>query len=444
VAPDRRTECVVTRCALDATPSDRFSFSNMPPNPYTLSPRRERAVLWLLAFTQFTIIMDFMVMMPLGPQIMKAFAIGPAAFAAAVSAYSWCAGLSGLFAATYIDRFDRKRLLLVIFALFGLSNLGCALAGTVHLMLLTRAFAGLTGGVLGSIVMAVVGDVVPVGRRGAATGIVLTSFSMAAVAGVPIGVVLGAHYGWQAPFYLLVIFSVLIWIAALKVVPPLTAHLATTPPPLAEVLPALWQLISNPAHLRAFLATGTIMVSHMLIIPFISPMLVANLGIQPQQISLVYLAGGLTTIFTSRAIGRLADRFGKHRVFRYGALFSILPVLFVTHMPALPLWGILLFFPVFMVAMTGRNIPLQALLTTVPDAPRRGAFLSVNAAIQSLGTGLGAWFGGMLLTTGPNGEIVGYGLNGWIATGLTLFAVAWISRVHQAPALAPAQATAST
>jgi DHA1 family inner membrane transport protein len=421
-----------------------YLLSNMSPSPHTLSPARERAVLWLLAFTQFTIIMDFMVMMPLGPQIMNAFAIGPASFAAAVSAYAWCAGLSGLFAATYIDRFDRKRLLLVIFALFGLSNLGCALAGSVHMMLLTRAFAGLTGGVLGSIVMAVVGDVVPVSRRGAATGIVMTSFSMAAVAGVPIGVVLGAHYGWQAPFYMLVMFSVLTWIAALRIVPSLTAHLAKTAPPLSEVLPDLYALISNPAHLRAFLATGTIMVSHMLIIPFISPMLVANLGVQPQQISMVYLAGGLATIFTSRAIGRLADRFGKHRLFRYGALFSILPVLFLTHMPALPLWGIVLFFPVFMVAMTGRNIPLQALMTTVPDPAQRGAFLSVNTAIQSLGTGLGAWFGGMLLTTGPSGEIVGYGTNGWIATALTLFAVFWIARVHQAPSLAPVRAGAST
>ena len=142
--------------------------------PAALSPTRERGLLWLLALTQFTVIMDFMVMMPLGPQIMHAFAIGPAAFATAVSAYSWCAGFSGLFAATYIDRFDRRRLLLAMYALFALSNLGCALAADLPTLLLARAFAGLSGGVLGSIVMAVVGDVIPESRRGTATGIVLT------------------------------------------------------------------------------------------------------------------------------------------------------------------------------------------------------------------------------------------------------------------------------
>ena len=170
----------------------------------SLNESHERRLLWLLALTQFTIIMDFMVMMPLGPQIMHAFEISPARFATAVSAYSWCSGLSGLLAATYIDRFDRRRLLLAIYALFALSNLGCALAPNFPLLLVARAFAGITGGVLASVVMAIVGDVIPVARRGAATGTIMTAFSLAAIAGVPAGVMLGAHFGWASPFVLLV------------------------------------------------------------------------------------------------------------------------------------------------------------------------------------------------------------------------------------------------
>ena len=165
------------------------------PPALTLTPARERLVLWLLALIQFTVIMDFMVMMPLAPQLMQAFTITPAAVSGAVSAYAWCAGLSGLLAAMYIDRFDRKQLLLWMFALFTLSNLACAIAPNFHVLVLSRAFAGVTGGVLGAMVMAIIGDLIPAHRRGAATGVVMTSFSLAAVVGVPTGVMLAAHFG---------------------------------------------------------------------------------------------------------------------------------------------------------------------------------------------------------------------------------------------------------
>lgn len=394
-----------------------------------LSVGRERALLWLLALTQFTVIMDFMVMMPLGPQIMHAFAIGPAAFATAVSTYSWCAGLSGLFAATYIDRFDRKRLLQVVYILFALSNLVCGLASDFHLLLIARAFAGLTGGVLGAIVMAIVSDVIPVQRRGTATGIVMTSFSMAAIAGVPLGVVLGAKFGWQTPFYLLTGFSLVIWAVGARLVPSLNAHLAKGPTPIAKILPDLFALIRKPAHLRAFALTGMTMISSMMVIPFISPVLVGNHGVAPQEISWIYLAGGLATLFTARLIGRLSDRYGKHKIYRYVALFSILPILFLTHLPDLPLLAMIAFFPFFMVSISGRAIPMQALMTTVPEPAKRGAFLSVNASIQSIGTGLGAWFGGLLLSSGTGTEILGYETNGWCATALTILGVLWVGRV---------------
>ncbi|WP_323117968.1 MFS transporter [Burkholderia alba] len=396
---------------------------------YSLSSTHERRLLWLLALTQFTVIMDFMVMMPLGPQIMHAFRITPAAFATAVSVYSVCSGLSGLFAATYIDRFDRRRLLLAVYALFALSNLGCALADTYPLLLAARAFAGLTGGVLASIVMAIVGDVIPIARRGAATGTIMTAFSLAAIAGVPAGVLLGAHFGWSAPFLLLVALSLAIWSGVLRIAPPLAEHLRQRPPALREVLPNLWKLFSNPRHLNAFALTFIMMVSHMLVIPFISPTLVANHGVQPAQLSWIYMAGGAATFFTSRWIGRMADRYGKHHVFRILALVSMLPVLFITHLPNLPFVAVVPFFALFMVVMSGRMVPMQALLTTVPAPSQRGAFLSANSALQALGTGTGAWLGGLMLSSGPNGRIEGYGTVGWAAVAVAAITVWWISRV---------------
>lgn len=398
----------------------------------SLNESHERRLLWLLALTQFTIIMDFMVMMPLGPQIMHAFEISPARFATAVSVYSWCSGLSGLLAATYIDRFDRRRLLLVIYALFALSNLGCALATNFPMLLAARAFAGITGGVLASVVMAIVGDVIPVARRGAATGTIMTAFSLAAIAGVPAGVLLGAHFGWAAPFMLLVVLSCVIWLGGMRIVPSLTEHLQRARVPLEQVLPDLWRLFSNPRHLNAFALTFVVMIGHMLVIPFIAPTLVANHGVAPANLSWLYMGGGAATFFTSRRVGELSDRYGKKRVFRIAALLSILPVLFVTHLPDVPFYVMVLFFPVFMVAMSSRMVPMQALLTTVPAPQTRGAFLSANSAVQAMGTGCGAWFGGLLLSTTPQGQIAGYGTVGLFAAGAALVACAWIGRVRSA------------
>ncbi|NPT62212.1 MFS transporter [Paraburkholderia elongata] len=399
---------------------------------YSISTKHERQLLWLLALTQFTIVMDFMVMMPLGPQIMHSFGITPAAFAMAVSAYSWCSGLSGLFAATYIDRFDRRRLLLTIYALFALSNLACALASSFPLLLAARAFAGISGGVLGSVIMAIVGDVIPVQRRGAATGTIMTAFSLASIAGVPAGITLGAHFNWAAPFYLLVVLSLLVWVAGWQLVPSLAEHLSRRQPALGEVLPDLWRLLSNPRHMNAFALTFMMMIAHMLVIPFISPVLVANHGVAPAQLSWLYMAGGAATFFTSRRVGRLADRYGTRRVFRIAAVLSFLPILFVTHLPNLPFYALLMFFPFFMVLMSGRMVPMQALLTTVPEPTRRGAFLSANSALQALGTGCGAWIGGLMLSSSPTGQIMGYGTVGWAAVAVALIGVFWISRVHGA------------
>jgi predicted MFS family arabinose efflux permease len=376
--------------------------------------------------------MDFMVMMPLGPQIMHAFGIAPAGFATAVSAYSWCSGLSGLFAATYIDRFDRRRLLLTMYALFAMSNLACALASSFALLLAARAFAGITGGVLASVIMAIVADVIPVQRRGAATGTIMTAFSLAAIAGVPAGVMLGAHFSWAAPFFLLVGLSFAVWVAGWQLVPSLAGHLSRRQPPLAEILPDLMRLLGNPRHMAAFALTFVMMVAHMLVIPFISPVLVANHGVSPEQLSWLYMAGGAATFFTSRRVGRLADRFGARRVFRITALLACLPVLFVTHLPDLPFFALLLFFPVFMVLMSGRMVPMQALLTTVPQPDRRGAFLSANSALQALGTGCGAWIGGLMLGSSSAGQIVGYGTVGWVSVAVALTGILWVSRVRGA------------
>ncbi|NVD98158.1 MFS transporter [Massilia sp. BJB1822] len=397
-----------------------------------LTPARERAILWLLAFIQFTVIMDFMVMMPLAPQLMQAFSISASKVSSAVSVYAWCAGLSGILAATYIDRFDRKRLLLTVFLLFNVSNLACALAPNFHVLVLSRAMAGLTGGVMGAMGMAIIGDIIPPNRRGYATGIMMTSFSIAAIAGVPTGVMLSAHYGWASTFYLLVLLSMVVWLAGVSLLPSLRGHLGK-PVPLAAILPNLLALFTVGAHLRAFLLSGLNAMAGMMVIPFISPVLVSNLGIKPAEITWIYLAGGIATLFSARRLGNWSDSAGKHKIYRIVALASMIPMLTITHMPQMSLTVIICLFPIFMVLLSGRNIPLQALMTTVPDPAQRGAFLSANMAVVQMGTGIGALVGGICLVNGDDGHIYGYGTAGWIAVGLTLFTSWWVSNVRSAP-----------
>lgn len=397
-------------------------------------------LLWLLALTQFTLIMDFVMMMPLGPLIMRAFDISPTAFAAAVSIYAWFAGLSGFFAATYIDRFDRKRLLLATFAVFAIANMCCALAPNFHFLLLARAFTGLAAGVVSAVILAIVGDVIPVARRGTAMGMVMTAFPMAMVAGVPVGVFLAAYFGWQAPFFMLLALSVLVWIPASRIVPSLTGHLARGAAPLARVLPELFHLVTERRHLNAFMLTALVMTSGMMIIPFIPTMLVVNRGVQPSELSWIYMAGGLATMFTARFIGRMSDRHGKQRVFRIVATAAAVPMLFMTHFPPWPLIAAICLFPCFMVLVSGRGIPMQALQTTVPEPTRRGAFLSINSAVQSVATGLGAWLGGLMVSIDAGGTFVGFGTNGWMAAFLTCAAAVWVGRVKSAAVPAAARA----
>lgn len=397
---------------------------------YALPQKRERSLVWLLALVQFTLIMDFMVMMPLGPQIMTAFDISPSKFAAAVSAYSWCSGLSALLAATYIDRFDRRKLLIAAYLLFALSNVACACATTYPLLLASRAFAGLTGGVLGAGVMAIIADIVPFERRGAATGIIMTGFSMAAIAGVPAGVMLGASFHWSAPFWLLGALTITIAAVTSRILPSLSEHLTNVQPTLADTLPALARLLTYPRHVRAFALTFLIMFAHMLVIPFISPMLVENHGVSPSHISWLYMAGGAATFFTSRAIGRLSDRLGHRIVFRIFGVLALAPVLAVTHLPDLPFSLLVPGFALFLIISSARIVPMQAILTTIPDAQHRGAFLSANGAVQSLGTGCGAWLGGLMLSTDTAGHIVGYGANGWLSVALASLALVWVGYVR--------------
>lgn len=401
-----------------------------------MKPVSERSLLLLLAAVNFTHIMDFMILMPLGPQLMRDLGVGPAAFSWLVSAYTLAAGAVGLAAVPFIDRFDRRTLLLATYAGFVAGTLACALAHTHVALLAARAVCGAFGGVCGALVLAAVSDLVPPGRRAAGIGLVMTAFSLASAVGVPFGLFLAQRFRWETPFWLLAGISALIWLQAWRCLPPLRGHLAAGPPTDLSLRP-LFTLLADGNALRAMGLMAAMVFGHFLIIPLMSPYLVANVGVAEGHLFLVYLVGGVLTAFTSPRFGRLADRLGRVRVFTVMVLVASVVTLAISHAGTLPLAAVLTLAGAFFVFASGRWVPGQAIMTLAVPAARRGAFLSLNSCVRDLVSGATSALGGWLVTRSPAGPLEGYGWLGWLALGANLLSL-WIARhvlpVEAAPA----------
>jgi MFS transporter, DHA1 family, inner membrane transport protein len=391
--------------------------------------RRERLVLFILAAVQFTTIVDFMIVMPLGPQLMRTLHIGPAKFGLIVSSYTFAAGTAGLIAAAIIDRFARRTTFIVLYAGFLLGTLCCAFAPNYQMLVLARILTGAFGGILGGMSMAIIGDVFPEQRRGRATGSLMTGFALASVAGVPFGLYLGTNYGWHVPFVLLAIGGLPALALAPFGLPPLDAHMGKTHThPLRSVV----ETFSHVNHLNAFALIVALMVGSFILFPYLSPFLVSNVGMTEQQLPLVYIAGGLLTLFAAPIVGRLADRHGKLTVFRRIIPVSVLLMLVITHLPPVHLAVAVAVFGALMVANVGRMICAMAMVTSSVEPRRRGAFLSANASVQHLSSGLGAYLGGIVVAQAASGKIEHFGTVGWIAAAATLSSLWLAGRVRVA------------
>lgn len=382
---------------------------------------REGPLLAVLATIQFTTMLDFLIMMPLGPQYIRVFQITPAQFGTIVSAYAVCAGIAGLASGTLLDRYDRRHSLLLLYTGFGLATLFCALAPGYLSLTIARGLAGGFGGVSGAVIMAIIGDVIPDYRRGRAMGLVMSSFSLASVLGVPIGLWLANTFSWHAPFFMLAAASVPVLAGAYW----LTPNIRPSP---REHKDSLWMhlrgIIGVPSHLRAFAFIGTVTLAGFLVIPYISPYMVLNVGLRETELPYIYLAGGLCTIFSMNFIGRLADRHGKRRVFTVMVLCAIGATLFLTHLPPVPTSAAIACTTLFMICMSGRFVPAMALMTSVVRRELRGGFMGVSSAVQNLSAGLGSYFGGLILTETSTGRLKGYGTIGWISAALALVSLA--------------------
>jgi len=392
-----------------------------------LTPRRELALLLTLAGIQFTHVVDFMIMMPLGPQLTALFSISDAQFGLLVSAYTFAAGISGLLAASFVDRFERKRLVLVLYFLFALTTLGCAMAPTYGMLMLARTAAGVFGGILSAMTQTVIGDVIPFARRGRATGLVMTSFSLATVVGVPSGLFLANHAGWHSSFIAIAVACVLVGAMALVSLPTLDKHVAQARG--QDVLFAVRGVWADQNHRRALAMSSAMMFAAFTVIPYITIYMQSNQVLLPTEIPFIYLSGGVVTLLSARWIGILTDRVGKRKMFQRMLLLSMVPMTITTLMQPLPLPVVLLVSSALFFFMNARMIPGMALLTSAAQPQFRGAFMSLNGAVQSMSIGLATWIGGLLIQRNPQSQVTHYWLCALVGVSASLLAYALAQRV---------------
>jgi predicted MFS family arabinose efflux permease len=389
----------------------------------------QKWVVGLLAFLQFTIILDFMIISPLGAVVMPELGITPAQFGLVVSAYAFSAGASGLLAAGFADRFDRKKLLLLFYAGFVTGTLLCALAHSYGFLLFARMITGVFAGVVGSTVFAITTDLFPYQLRGRVMGMVQTAFAASSVAGIPIGLYLSNRWGWNAPFFLIVVVSVLVGALMLRYLRPIDAHLRLHPD--RSPLHHFMHTVSTPRYLQGFATTALLSTGGFMLMPYMSAFSVHNLGIALTRLPLVYMITGACSIIAGPLIGRLSDAVGKFVVFSAGCLATMIMVTIYTHLGVTPIALVILVSSLLFIGVSSRMIAASALISAIPAAADRGSYMSISSSIQQISGGFAALLGGVIVSVTATGALRHFDVVGYVlvaSTLITLVMMYFISR----------------
>ncbi|MGD0847144.1 MFS transporter [Bradyrhizobium sp.] len=383
--------------------------------------RYQSLLVALLAFVQFTIILDFMIMSPLGAIIMPALNITAAQFGVAVSAYAFSAGISGILAAGFADRFDRKRLLLFFYLGFTAGTALCALAPNYHLLLLGRIVTGLFGGVVGSVVLAIVTDLFPLHLRGRVMGFVQTAFAASQVLGIPAGLFLSNHWSWHVAFGALVGLSIATIAAVLLVMRPVNAHLKLKQD--NNAFQHLIETVGQPRYTLAFGVTTLLATGGFMLMPFGSAYTVNNIGIDIVHLPTIYLVSGLFSIFTGPLVGRASDTFGKYPVFIFGSAVSVVMVLIYTHLGHVGLTTVIIVNVLMFVGIFSRMIPSQTLISAIPVPSQRGSFSAISASLQQLSGGLGSVLAAAIIAQNADGSLRHFDRLGYIVVATSILSL---------------------
>jgi predicted MFS family arabinose efflux permease len=378
-------------------------------------------VVALLAFLQFCIILDFMIISPLGAIIMPDLGIGPQRFGEIVSAYAFSAGVSGILAAGFAARFDRKRFLLFFYFGFIVGTALCALAPNYPLLLMARIVTGLFGGVIGSVVLAIATDLFPLAMRGRVMGFVQTAFSASQVLGIPIGLYIANLWNWHMTFLAIILIAIPVGLIIIFYMRPVSGHLAL------KQVESPWRHLTGtvlvPRYVMAFTTTALLVTGGYMLMPFGSVFTVNNLGIPLSDLPTVYLVSGAFTIFTGPLVGRASDAFGKFRTFVFGCALSIVMVVVYTHLGHVSLVTVIVVTVLMFVGIFSRMIPSQALMSAIPEITKRGAFNAVSASVQQFSGGIASMIAGVIVAQDAGGDLQHFDQLGYIVVATTLLSL---------------------
>jgi predicted MFS family arabinose efflux permease len=386
-------------------------------------------VIAILSILQFCIILDFMVLSPLGAILLPELKITTAQFGWVVSAYAFSAGASGLLAAGFADKFDRKKMLLFFYSGFLIGTVLCAIAPDYPLLLAARIVTGIFGGVIGSVSFAIITDLFKFETRGRVMGFVQMSFAASQVLGLPIGLVLANQFDWHAPFWMIAIFGIAVGVLIFIYMRPIDEHLKLKSE--RNAFQHLIKTFSVSDYLKAFLCTSLLATGGFMLMPFGSAFSTNNLGLTLDQLPLVYGITGVFSIATGPLIGKLSDKVGKFKVFAWGSVVAIVTVAIYTPLGVTPLWVLIAISVVMFTGVSSRMISSSALVSAIPAPQDRGAFMSVNASVQQISGGIASAIAGMIVIQQPNGLLDGYPLLGYVVIGSMITTIAMMYWIDQ-------------
>lgn len=408
---------------MDSRPTARLS---------SLTASEWRLVL-LLSAINFTHILDFVIVMPLGDQLRDELTINPQQFGLIVSAYGITAMVAGIAASAVIDRFDRKTVLLASFAGFALATLYCGLAPNYAHLLVARSLAGLCGGIVASSIMAFISDVIPSERRGRALGVVTSSFAVASTLGLPIGLSLAHEFNhFSAPFVAIAVLAIPVWGLAAWLLPSLTEHIYRSDRrrPLQEFA----AVIRHPGHLLSFAFMLSMVLATFMIAPYVATYMEANCGVSRGTLPLLYVAAGLSSLVFMNISGWMTDRFGARPIFLFCAGAAVVMSLVITNLPVVPAITATAVMSVFMTFASSRVVPAQAMMIRSAEPSMRGAFMSINTAVSHLATGVAPVISGAIIGEEfQGGPLTYYWMVGLIAAAFGIVAMT-LSFLLRAPA----------
>ncbi len=390
----------------------------------------QKFAIFILAITMFTVVLDFMVMSPLGDILMKSLNLKPSHFGFAVSAYAFSAGISGLLTAGFADRYDRKKLLLFFYTGFIGGTILCGIANTYPLLVGARIITGLFGGVIGSISMAIVADLFDLQHRGRVMGFMQMGFGASQVLGIPIGLYLANLWGWHAPFLWVAAMAIVIAVLIVVRLKPLTKHLSVQQDKTA--IKHLLHTIAKKDYRIGFTATALLSIGGYMMMPFGSAFAINNLRITQAQLPLLFMVAGISTLFIMPLVGKLSDRVDKFKIFCVASVWMMITVIIYTNLSATPLWLVITMNVIMMAGVMSRMIPSTALITGIPAMPDRGAFMSINSSLQQIAGGVAAALAGMIVVQKDKfSPLEHYNTLGYIIVCISFIGIYLLSRVSR-------------